>query len=359
MSFSNRLHFAALRRRLTGPLIFAIAVASAQGIAQGDGPETKGYSERQEEASSSPQPTRQPEFTFVAPVIIPEEKKTDPGPYQPDCEQPKDVEDANFCVARRAAKAAEDSARAGEDAARAGWDAAKTAYVQLILAGFGLLGVLTTIALTFWAALATSHSARSAAASAVAAEKSVAITRSAFVAERRPRVRVFVDFEGDYHCDGNVAQLQLKIRIENFGKSEARNVMALVSTYPGGRGGTIESTYRRLSESLSGRGDDVSYFSDALFPTEDQFISEQFSLALWHRQNVDTGIQNGAETDTLGVCVCVDYLSNIAPDHFQSGVSYLLMRRESSGYRSFPMVAETINRRDLMLLLQPNSRHMT
>lgn len=171
MLSSGRLHHFALGGLIA--ILLAWPFTAAECFAQSDPADVRNYSQRENADTNKARPPRHPEFIFVAPVVVTQQKQPDPSPYQPDCEQPKNADDANFCQARRNAKAAEDAARAGEFAARIADD-------QLFLAYFGLVGVMITVGLTGWAAWAASRAARSAAKSANIAEGTLALMTSQF-----------------------------------------------------------------------------------------------------------------------------------------------------------------------------------
>lgn len=160
MLIGSRMHHA-IGRCVAASLVLQI-VAVAECSAQSDGNDIRNYSQRNDGYTSDSRTPRQPEFIFIAPVAIADKKQAEANTYQPDCEQPKSAEDGNFCQARRNAKAAEDAARAGEDSAKAAWKAANVAEQQLRLTYAALFGVLVTVILTFWAAHATSKSAKAA-----------------------------------------------------------------------------------------------------------------------------------------------------------------------------------------------------
>jgi hypothetical protein len=162
MSFSGRLHKFALRGFVAAFLVLPLA-AAGECLAQDNPANEQNYSKRQPSGAGRDGAIKKdrplPDVIFITPVIIPEQNKPDPGPYQPDCNQPKNAEDGNFCQQRRAAKA-------GEDAARAGEDAAVIAKDQLNLSYWGFGGLVLTVIFTGWAAVAAARAAKAAQKSA-------------------------------------------------------------------------------------------------------------------------------------------------------------------------------------------------
>jgi hypothetical protein len=160
---------------------------------------------------------RQPEFIFIAPVIVPEQKKSDPGPYKPNCDEPQSAEDGNFCQARRSAKAAEDAARAGEDAAI-------TARDQLWLGWLGFGGLLLTVVFAAWAAIAASRAAKSSAASATVADNT--LTEFKRTSERELRAYIGLSIVGFNFQRGqnNAVHCEAGYSIKNYGQTPAYGV---------------------------------------------------------------------------------------------------------------------------------------
>lgn len=99
----------------------------------------------------------------VVPVVIPDkasqQQQSQPGGYKPNCQEPKDREDADLCAQWRMAKAAEESVTAANEAVTAARDQAWTAW----LAFWGLIGTLIVGAI---AAIAAALAARFAAETA-------------------------------------------------------------------------------------------------------------------------------------------------------------------------------------------------
>jgi hypothetical protein len=189
MSYCNRLYIIAVRGCVAAFLVLPLGT-TAECLAQDNPANVENYSQRQPSGPGQDgvlkKERKLPDVVFITPVIIPEQNRPDPGPYQPNCNQPKNADDGNFCQQRRSAKAAEDAARAGEDAAR-------IAAEQLFLAYFGLAGVALTVLLTGWTALAASRAAISSAKSANAAQKSADVSEDAF--RRLERPYMFVRFD--------------------------------------------------------------------------------------------------------------------------------------------------------------------
>jgi hypothetical protein len=155
-----------------------------------------------------------PEFIFVTPIVIPEQKNPDAGPYQPNCNEPKNSEDGNFCQQRRAAKA-------GEDAARAGEYAATIANNQLSLSYWGFGGLVLTVIFTAWAAHAASRAASSAANSAEISDRTLREVQST----ARRQLRAYVDVIGVIRTknpDGD--GFGAAIMVKNSGLTPATNL---------------------------------------------------------------------------------------------------------------------------------------
>jgi hypothetical protein len=223
MSSCDWLHNVAFGGCVAANLVFQVDTAT-ESLAQANPSDVNNYSQRQDSSPSKNGGARQPEFILIAPVVVSPNKQPETGQYQPDCEQPKNAEDANFCQARRSAQAAEDAARAGEDSARANWKAADVARDQLNLAYAGFIGLLVTVGLTFWAAHAASRAAESSAASAVLADNT--LTEFKRTSERELRAYIGFSIEGFEFLRGsnNAVQCEAAYSIKNHGQTPAYGI---------------------------------------------------------------------------------------------------------------------------------------
>jgi hypothetical protein len=192
-SFGNQFRFAVIGRYIALAVMVAL-FTSAQVLAQGNGSDISDNSKREEQTADKNGSVLQSEFAAEAPTLMTQEKTDDARPYKPNCGEPKNAEDANFCQQKRAADAADLAARAAEEAVVISRD-------QLALTYYGLFGVIITVLLTFWTALSARRSAISSADSARAANDTVAASQATAIAAQqsidvaRDDQRAWIGFE--------------------------------------------------------------------------------------------------------------------------------------------------------------------
>jgi hypothetical protein len=184
------------------------------------------------------------------------------------------------------------------------------------------------------------------------------LNRDIFAASRRPSLEVKVALAADFHCDGKHGAVQLQIIAQNVGAVPAIDTVCRVMTFPNMYPVNETEQYRLLSESMKSSGSASGGFGDIIFPERGVEFSKPSTVATWFQANIEIGKAKGAASvlDTLGVCICVDYMSNNDDRHYQTGYVYLLLRKHpqhSGTWTSFELESGVIPQADLWLC-----RHM-
>jgi hypothetical protein len=329
MSYCGWLHHVAVRGCVAASLVLQI-VAVTQGFAQSNSADVHNCSQRNDSHASDSRAPRQPEFIFIAPVVVPEQKKAETGPYEPDCDQPKNAEDGNFCQTRRSAKAAEEASRAAEDGARAAWKAANVADQQLFLTYFALAGVLLTVILTFWAARATSQSAKAARDMVAEAAKASAnaeatfnesrrsneIAREGLIAQHRPWIALEVDRAGPVRISGpGSVRVNIDFTATNIGNSPAFRTIYSVKAFWTQRDWPKHDHMEALIKQTIGQQQHMSAHAPIVVPKDDT----KFGFVDLAADMVNPK-QNASKSKefSLVVLCCVAYKSDLSDKWFHT-----------------------------------------
>lgn len=202
MSFSSRLHHVAVR----GCLAASLGVAGfnwsavAQNVSQ---PKDNAPQQKAQPEQTAPRAVvipgrdgQSPTFVFVVPIIVPEQKKAEPGTYESSCSSPKNHDEADLCEQRRMAKAAE--------------EAVTVATNQYWVALAALLGLVLTLAANAYAAVAAAHSAD-------AAVESAKIARNGQRPYFRPQNAELKNWQKAIQEHNELQMLEVWMSIENVG----------------------------------------------------------------------------------------------------------------------------------------------
>jgi hypothetical protein len=72
------------------------------------------------------------------------------------------------------------------------------------------------------------------------------------------------------------------------------------------------------------------------------------------------GLSKGATlAEGLGICVVVDYVSNLRDVHYQTGFVFLLLKKDGIGWTSFDLNTRSVSVSELVLLPYYVGRHIT
>lgn len=169
-----------------------------------------------------------------------------------------------------------------------------------------------------------------------AAEDANKLNRDQFAQTLRPWIRADIAIAGDFVCDGKHAYLELQIVLRNTGSSPAFGIHPFVTTYPNTIEGDLSETYEAISEMFRKQPIKEASFGLNLFPQDaPRTLDRTWSHASWHLTNIEIGKakrpKSKAAGDTLGVCICVDYISVIRDRHYQTGYILMLMKRDGPG----------------------------
>jgi hypothetical protein len=198
--------------------------------------------------------------------------------------------------------------------------------------------------------------------SIAAAEGANKLNREIFVASQRPWLKVDVSHVSDFRSNGQTGILELKVIAENIGTIPAVNITCRVFTIPNHVGGAEIDQYRRLSDLMKSNKRDTG-FGEVLFPDKTLTFSDGWTTASWHKDNIDAGKAKGVSgaIDTLGFCICVDYMSAAHAEHYQTGYIYLVMRDDNPDrpnvWTGFGLDAGNVMHADLDLMLHPLGSH--
>jgi hypothetical protein len=191
MSKRYRLHCAAV-----GGVVVALLAGDGYGQSRTPAPATQPQQQQPRAAPPPPANNRQVEAKV----------------YQPECNRPADKDEAEFCEQRRSADAAQQQVIWARE--QAIWTER-----QSYIGAFGLLGVVVSLILSAWAAIAASRAA-------IAADKAVAVAADT----ARRQLRAYINVESVTLDQFEIGKpVTVVVSAPNNGQTPATKVKMLVS----------------------------------------------------------------------------------------------------------------------------------
>jgi hypothetical protein len=219
-----------------------------------------------------------------------------PRLYEPDCQAPKDSEEADLCAQREMAVAARDL-----------YD---ISWWQLLVSAVGLGAIVVSLKLTRDAA--------------VAATKSAEIAQSTFVASERPWIKVQAKIAGPLiFKDSGHGEIQGEINVEfcvsNIGKSPALRVQTFskIQATPFNPFGNLRDEFENeLDETIEG------VLGATVFPGDTD--CEYHGLIISSQEIRDAkcifGIAENRKIVAPDILVCVNYINPLTDQFHETGV---------------------------------------
>ena len=230
-----------------------------------------------------------------------------PKPYQPNCDAPKDREEADLCAQGRMAKAAEELVTLTDR--------------QIWIGAFGLAALVATI-------LVSIKATRTARDSVNAATDSNRLSRESFITEQRPWVSIKPRIVADLVYNPKGGSFSASFKLSNVGKSPA-NVWLNVEVYCLGHQATPPVLDGLRIFCKSHRVLRADKPGDTLFPGDS--FTRLFHLLI--KQEEIEVLPDLGETKMVVpvVFACATYKSELTGQVHQTGQTFILFQSGSRG----------------------------